>query len=35
MDDIRQAGANSITADEITKKEILPASVVYVTLKEL
>ena len=35
MDDIRQAGAKGITADEITKKEILPASVVYVTLKEL
>jgi hypothetical protein len=35
MDDIRQAGANGITADEITKKESIPASVVYVTLKEL
>ena len=34
MDDIRQAGANGITADEITKKESIPASVVYVTLKE-
>ena len=35
MDDIRQAGANGITAEEITKKESIPASVVYVTLKEL
>jgi len=35
MDDIRQAGANGITAEEITKKEIFPASVVYATLKEL
>jgi hypothetical protein len=35
MDHIRQAGANGITADEITKRESIPASVVYTTLKEL
>lgn len=35
MDQIRQAGANGITAEEIAKKESIPASVVYATLKEL
>ena len=35
MDYIRQAGADGITAEEIVKKEKIPASVVYSTLKEL
>lgn len=35
MDYIRQAGAHGITAEDIIKKEKIPASVVYSTLKEL
>jgi hypothetical protein len=35
MDHIRQAGAQGITADDITQREKIPASVVYSTLKEL
>ena len=35
MDYIRQAGAQGITAEDIIKKEKIPASVVYATLKEL
>lgn len=35
MDCIRQAGAQGITADEITRRERLPHSAVYSTLKEL
>ncbi len=35
MDDIRQAGANGITAEDIIEKEKIPASVVYSILKEL
>jgi hypothetical protein len=35
MDDIRQAGANGITAEDIIGKEKLPASIVYSILKEL
>lgn len=35
MDNMRQAGAKGITAEEIIKKESLPASVVYSALKEL
>lgn len=35
MDYIRQAGAQGITAEDIIRKEKIPASVVYSTLKEL
>ncbi len=35
MDRIRQAGAKGITAEEITKEEQIPVSMVYTTLKEL
>jgi hypothetical protein len=35
MNHIRQAGAQGITAEDITVKERIPASVVYSTLKEL
>lgn len=35
MNYIRQAGAKGITAEDITQKEKIPASVVYSTLKEL
>jgi len=35
MDYIRQAGSQGITAEDIIKKEKIPASVVYATLKEL
>jgi len=35
MDRIRQAGAKGITAEEITKEEQIPVSIVYTTLKEL
>lgn len=35
MDHIRQAGANGITAEEITQEEQIPVSIVYTTLKEL
>ena len=35
MDHIRQAGAQGITVEDITRREKIPASVVYSTLKEL
>lgn len=35
MDHIRQSGAKGITAEDITEREKIPASVVYSTLKEL
>ncbi len=35
MDHIRQAGAKGITAEEITREEQIPVSIVYTTLKEL
>jgi hypothetical protein len=35
MDYIRQAGAQGIIAEDIIKKEKIPASIVYSTLKEL
>ncbi len=35
MDHIRQAGAEGITAEDITEREKIPASLVYSTLKEL
>jgi len=35
MDRIRQAGAQGITVEDITRREKIPASVVYSTLKEL
>jgi ribosomal protein S25 len=35
MDHIRQAGAQGITVEDITRREKIPASIVYSTLKEL
>ncbi len=35
MDQIRQAGAQGVTVEDITRREMIPASVVYSTLKEL
>ena len=35
MDSIRQAGSKGVTAEDIIKKERVPASAVYSTLKEL
>ena len=35
MDGLRQAGAKGVTAEDIIKKEKIPSSVVYSTLKDL